>query len=725
MRSYEVDIDRSSDTVDRFKHAIRQGRTLRPVAVIICGIQLFLGISFACVAQTPGSAASDFADSLATIERTLQESDRCSRNHRNWLSSRLKLSFRPLTAFLLGKCRSLSEEYDEALALFRQVIDSAATDPLRNRASLAFIADAFESGAVEAFLAANEAFFDLLDRGVTDRAFIRHLERLRLIVPEDLALALTDWPDASVHEALSSWLRSQDPLPGSPINERLIEHLMRCRHALAEFPNPGAPHGLDARGEVYVRFGKPTERKEITLNAIAGELLRPGVTVNLSDIPDSEFWVYRSVDRTANYLFTKDSDHFEHAGITDLVPEALRFGHARSGRGLQKSRMLISVLQEIYRQLAPIHQDFAAMYAEIDNYAEDRGVASIREQVNRPIFEYDPGGALQGRMRPNDFAVRALVAGESEDDQRRAYRDRVVPRQFSTVMDETDRLRIAVRTARFLDEGLTTRTELYWAPYSDALRLSKRKTEALSQSGHQRFDRFLVDYFVSRFSPDYALEDVVQDRLILTDISIEDDSTIPVQTAVSRGASGLYHIGIQWDQFLLIGGNDSTSAPVKGLPVKIGTFRQDSLLALSTDPGVLEMSDPVPHVVTDAAQAVATRGASGSSPYPFQEVTPGTPLALVFEIYNLNFGRNDETQYRVTYEIRRRSRAGLPARERSETSSVSTRYIGSSRRSREYILVDLNSRPYAGEMEIDLTITDLVSDQKVSRALPFILLPGE
>jgi GWxTD domain-containing protein len=689
-------------------------------------------LSMALFGQEPSHSPLQTAISLESIHDSI-ERGQCGERQIRWLRIQwdgqgTEIGYRNADhGYLLGACLFAGGDVEAALSLWDDVyrladLDESAFESVAQR----LLEHAFHGPSVAFVESASRAYLELLSRGFDGTSFRRHIERDRLVVPEDLAHRLERWPGQDLQTDLVSWWRSQDPLPGSPLNERLVEHLSRCARAERSYGTDESPTGLDARGEIYVRLGEPFERSRITLDAIASQLLRPGVTVNLSDFPETEFWIFRGVDRAANYLFVRKDGRFQTAGITDLVPESLQYGLSSEGRGLQKAQMLIAVLQEVFRQLAPAHQDFAAMYAEIDNYAEDRQMRSMREQTRPPQLRIEHGGPLQGRMRPDEFALRQLVASRSEDDVRQAYRERVVPRQFTRVFDEVDELSVAVRLSRFLQEDGLTSVELYWTPQPDALRLTETRMAAFENQGYRTFDSFLVDYFANRFSENFTLHEVVQDRVLFMDIAVRDNTDIATQTITLTGDSLLYHVGVQWDQFLVLQGPDSLSAPLKGPPAKIGVFRADSIRPLISDPAVLEMSDLVPHLVADTGLALSSLGAEGSSAYPFQEITSATSLALLFEVYHLNFDRDDQTRYRVAYEIsRKREGTGLLRRDQTERSSVATQYTGSSRKTREFILIDLDTWPYLGEMEITVRVTDEVTGQNVSRALPFVLLPSE
>jgi len=68
--------------------------------------------------------------------------------------------------------------------------------------------------------------------------------------------------------------RSRDPNPGTEVNERLVEHLARVTFADIHFsvPNLGKAGSQTARGEMYIRYGRP--------RAWASSLFGRGLTVD-------------------------------------------------------------------------------------------------------------------------------------------------------------------------------------------------------------------------------------------------------------------------------------------------------------------------------------------------------------------------------------------------------------------------------------------------------------
>lgn len=116
-------------------------------------------------------------------------------------------------------------------------------------------------------------------------------------------------------------------------------------------------------------------------------------------------------------------------------------------------------------------------------------------------------------------------------------------------------------------------------------------------------------------------------------------------------------------------------------------------------------------------------------PYPFEALTPETPLALYLEVYGLAFDDADATRYTVAYEVAsdagpssplgRLLRGGGEAR-----TEVSTSYTGASRTARERIGLDLSRWRDAGPIVVTVRVTDEVTGAEAERSVPFRMIEG-
>jgi hypothetical protein len=230
------------------------------------------------------------------------------------------------------------------------------------------------------------------------------------------------------------------------------------------------------------------------------------------------------------------------------------------------------------------------------------------------------------------------------------------------------------------------------------------------------FDEYLLRFTAVQKTPDYRNRAAERKRLRITGMTENEGVTIPTQSySTKQGDSTLYHLGLQWDQYLL----DSEEGR-RGPKVKVATTQQDSLRPLDPDESTLEMSDLKPVVFPDGKldpeEALA---------YPFRDVHPNTQLGFYFEVYDLPFNADDQTEYTVAYEVEGRKERGAITGallgENGKRTTVETTRQGSSRTAEEYILLDLGD--WKGEegssLDVTVRVKDETSEMEVERSIEF------
>ena len=161
---------------------------------------------------------------------------------------------------------------------------------------------------------------------------LRHLSQLALVLPDDIERQVAEGDllnapqDAKIRAGagvlLVNWWRRQDPLPASPVNERLLEHMQRIQYAESQFTSSERPTGFDDRGEVYVLYGRP--ERELTIRfdepEFTDKIYKFGMVINQSDFPANVFWRYGHISGSGHFLFLEQDGQFRIAGATDLLP---------------------------------------------------------------------------------------------------------------------------------------------------------------------------------------------------------------------------------------------------------------------------------------------------------------------------------------------------------------------------------------------------------------------
>jgi len=543
-----------------------------------------------------------------------------------------------------------------------------------------------------------------------------HLRQLAVILPasvqeasgirfDTFAMDISLDPSSNAGETLVSWWRAQDMLPATQENERLIEHLQRVAYARQHYASAGR---LDDRGLTYVRFGDPTRDVNITLDD-AGNM-----NVRQVELLTNEFWTYEDVHPQAYYLFIeKDPGYYELGRVDDLIPARSRPMVGNDSR----SRRYVFALEKILRQLAVHSEDYAMRYARVADFA-----AWERDRAGGGGIGDEP---LEGG--PGQFGSRIEAQVQNLDRRFAAQRAKRVPESDSDLEDKITDLPVYYRISRFLTPSDSTRIEVYWSARSQDLLPDENLRERLGGGGREVPLPPYAIRAVAAQEDQRHIDRTVHYRQHLVQVAGDEQAILAPRTIDAAVPDSIFHVALQWDQYEVIKRSE------KGLQIgrllRRHTRRLDTLKALSAHPDQLEMSDLVVRTVTDGQRARIT-DLESTVPYPFQSIRATTPLALSFEIYHLSYGERDRTRYTVDYEIRRRTEQGALGRlfgtDKEKETVTSTTYEGSSRRSSEFIIIDL------ADLEVDdrstvsvkVRVTDETSGQSVERTTDLVVVPN-
>lgn len=552
---------------------------------------------------------------------------------------------------------------------------------------------------------------------------------------------------ASAGDSLQAWWRGLDPYPDTPENERLEEHLTRLVHARQSFSCPEQPSSLDDRGTAYLRFGAPYKRHE--LNYKDGEFFREvfrfGVSIPPSSFPKSELWIYPQIDDSGQYLFAEDgtTDCFFVAQANDLLPSTLKMRRGNSERGLNIAYSSLMAMREIYRELALYHITYSGRYSDIADYASYQEMQATKAKMEAAFGdEASSGGAQQqvtvgagvGQTRtvtsnpmfgippPNQFVSRMVSRAEREDKAAARRRDEDMPRQYTALYDNVPQLPVAVRTARFLNEDGTTRTEIYWGMQAAEARLNPDEDDEEPAPSMIRFS-------VLQENRDRSEVQRQNRRHTLSAKPGQNQPVLISNPVVFENISSLHHLSMQWTQHRLWQNEDGSIAGL-GPKRRFTSAQTDSLPALRPSGPGPEMSDLKVLSLPDTSAATLARPAEQAFPYPFETIRAATPLLLSFEVYHLTFGPDDRTEYTVSYEVEGETQRGwsrIIRGQDTQSTSTETKMEGTERRTEEYILIDLSEieRDESQTVRVTVTVTDDVAGRSVSRDVNFVLEPPE
>lgn len=554
------------------------------------------------------------------------------------------------------------------------------------------------------------------------------LQALALVMPDTvrqaLRLPLPGQPldpeamPADVGGRLVAWWRAQDPLPATPPNERLHEHLERVAHAYDRY----APDGqLEDRGRIYIRLGEPSKTTLITFDdpEFRRKVLERNPNVYAAEFRPAEFWVYRQVDDATHYLFIEDDEGRYRIGHPDeVVPRTLRLGHGPGPRGYRKASAYIWSMEQVYKQLSVLHGDYSQRYTDI---ADQATVLNHQEIAG--------GMAVSiGDLPPHAYASSFSSEAEFEDEQLDDRREAATPAAYTAALDDALPLPVQLRTARFLDDDGTTRTELYWSAPADVAeplgRGTRRDFGLPSEAGQSHY---LMDVTLVQLDEAYRRQRVQEAQEAIDVREADGRGVLTPHTVAVEGATGTYYLAAQWDQFAAVT-DEETGQPFRRLPrVRLHSWHSGAMHALGADPSTLEMSDLKPVRLPETAPLTPEAADSLGVPFPHQRLAADEELVLYFEVYHLAYGADDRTHYRIRYEVEQQDGAP-PALLRlwqepdaPTRTAATTSFVGTERTVREMLLMDLEEVPPEGTVTVKVVVTDETTGQTAERAMTFEL----
>lgn len=500
-------------------------------------------------------------------------------------------------------------------------------------------------------------------------------------------------PDAG--DTLIEWWRRQDPLPATRQNERIYEHLQRVVHARKNFSHEGR---MDDRGKVYVRFGEPHRDVSIgmkhveTHDAIDTRLRR------------NVFWTYHHVHSKAYYLFVEiDPNNFQLGKVQDLFPPEMKTGVT----GAQKGLDYLYQMEKALRQLATFHEDYMGRATAV---ADRAAWARDNEQYN---IGQDPVDGPVG-----DFLQSMESRNKSLERQNAAERAEVVPSSYTTVSEDLPDLPVASRTTRYLTPEGKTKIELYWSMPTSAFTLTQALRDRIDHSVDSS-STFMVRAVANLEAEDHITQKTRRKQFLLESSSGRRRGILPSQTFSMVTEDSLFHLAMQWDQYSI---REARGNVQVGPALRRRTERQDTLVALSNDPETLEMSDLKLLTVPKDKPATAVTSEK-AIPYPFETIRTEAPLALTFQVYHLGVNEQDRTRYTVSYGVRQEAEdggfLGLFGGDDEKETTTTTTYEGDSRRTDEYIVLNLDDfvSDRQGNLDVTVKVTDEVTGQQVERSL--------
>jgi GWxTD domain-containing protein len=197
-----------------------------------------------------------------------------------------------------------------------------------------------------------------------------------------------------------------DPTPTIPANQRLIEHRNRIREASEKFPDIEQPHGLDARGMAWLRYGEPDIVYDRPFNFNRGELF--AFVSEFQEMQES-FGISASADDFTGFLVTEDADAIAEDSDSDNEQTIRITGSSSSGTSqFDAARTTNDLMNTIFSN--PFHTNINIwIYNRFDEGMDENLVfyfAETHNNVYRQIASLDDW-IPQGLFRPSSRGYNA------------------------------------------------------------------------------------------------------------------------------------------------------------------------------------------------------------------------------------------------------------------------------------------------------------------------------
>jgi GWxTD domain-containing protein len=486
-------------------------------------------------------------------------------------------------------------------------------------------------------------------------------------------------------QILLKFFRREDAFPGTPANESLLIYFQRAAQARAQFAYSQSPRGYDDRGDIYVRLGKPW-RVFTDHSGMMGD-------VGWALYP-YEVWFYNSLHPDIYYTFIRKEGQIPYALVEgpefiygpfyrgrttffnrDIRP-APRGGRVTLGRNTQLNQpnageTAMKLRDQVYRNLAPSHDDFRRRLYEISNTRSDA-----------EALDY------------------SLLHFTNEDRQHAVHVDSVAPAVVFSEDYKAKSLPVALSYSRFQGQEGKTRTEIYFGGlYRDL-----------------KFKRVPQGYQANLRGEIAILNDNYE--LVASD-SVWEECRLPRTAATdSGGFVSQINFALPPAKYHLFFRMENQSAEQIGNlndVLEVGAFPEEALSLSDLQLSPLIREAATPHRFVKNGYYVA--------PLPHLTIEKNKPLFVYFEIYNLARNSAGETNYQIDYRVFvPKSKRGLLGKLTGEgeahSIALSSNRQGNS--SRQIEQVELNLEKFASEdPELEITVTDLLAKQKVASQLPF------
>jgi GWxTD domain-containing protein len=479
-------------------------------------------------------------------------------------------------------------------------------------------------------------------------------------------------PEGRPGMVLFVFFRREDPNPITEQNELFAKIFQRAKEARTLYGSVESPRGYDARGEIFIRLGRPWK-----VHSDHGGLLGE---VGYAIYP-YEIWFYSQIHPDIYFTFVRERG----TGDFELMdgPESV-FGTFYRGRQAFMTRSVITKENPgvtstylhflVYEWLAPIHEAF-------------------RERVYRMQEQISPAEAA-------DYARRHFIP---EDSHHAAMLDTLVPRVAYYAEDVYETLPVDLSMIKFLGEGDQIRAEMYYSIPNEALFF-----ETDSRGEHTR----LVGE-VGLFDEDFNL--VVSDSL----------DHFWIASSPEEREEGVFisqwNAVLQPDDYNLyfrIENPSSRKMTIIQTDLEIEPFPETGLclsdLQLARD------------VQPSEEGGLFNKRGLFIKPLAYNSVPLGQFFFVYFEIYRLTLNSEGQTRYRVDYTLfgskKKKGFLGLfgGKEERVQAFRESIQKTGDASTYAEYRRFVFDNLK-EGDYHLTVTVTDLNTQKEWQKEMPIRL----
>ena len=556
---------------------------------------------------------------------------------------------------------------------------------------------------------------------------------------EDISLVASGEELRAYNEAIGAgretyrkrFWNGRDPDLSTPVNERLLEHYRRVWHALTEFSEGNQP--WDARGVVYIRFGKPDHRsrsddpnfrqslkvqrvkERLAYNIYKGDVrahtfVGPVYPVRSLKQLDGAWYELREFkignSEPSACEIAGAADHGTEAGDTELNQDREMDDFFVNDDSV---KLGILPLDESlgFGDYHPVTsgEDRSTVPWETWIYTDAGGGIEITftDEIGSGNYDYAPVPPNQGDISIGQTASLSRHAPHSV--YRRAAR--VTP-DFYTPIHETPPLDFHYSLADFRGEEGRSLLEIYYGvpilpahyvPEEDVTRQVLTHHAALISSSqdtvYRRTDEMTFEAAGNRAGEGLLTPDVLKLNLPSGSYRLE----VKAQDRL-RGRTGIYRQQVDVDPY------------------------GEERLQISD----LELAW---RVVAANGTGEFVKGELTVVPMPSRTYTKGQSVFVYYEIYNLDKDAFGQTNYKVSYAITSRD---IPGRKgniahlfrwgtgKREELAVTYEQMGASAQEEEYVELALDEQT-PGRYSLKVSIDDANSGEKVEKDVAFVIAP--